>query len=129
MTDALGDDDLVNEHSAPHHRLAVLEENEAAFRAWVHTGAGLVALSFVAMWLADNAQGRLPAVTAFALLLFASGMALIVTGHVRAGEHRRGIATGRFHPAGRAITVATVLALVIGVASLAMVWLLRLAPP
>jgi hypothetical protein len=48
-----------------------------------------------------------------------------VIGRLRFARHRDQNAAERFRPADRAIAVATTFALVIGLASLAMVWLLR----
>lgn len=112
-------------HSASEHHLALAQDNDQTFRAWLHTGVLLVVLGFAALELAGEPQVGLPIGAAFALIVVASGIVLLVIGRLRFARHRDQNAAERFRPADRAIAVATTLALVIGLASLAMVWLLR----
>src|SRR4051794_35759089 len=124
MTDFRRESDLADGDSAPQHRLALAKDNEQTFQAWLHTGIGLVVLGFAAVGLAGKPQVGLSIGAAFALLVVASGIVLMVIGRLRFVQHRDQIAAERFRPAGRAIGMATALALAIGLASLAMVWLL-----
>ncbi len=124
MADFLRESDRVDGLSAPEHRLALSEDYEQTFRAWLHTGISLVVLGFAAAGLAGKPQVGLSIGATFALLVVASGIVFMIIGHLRSVQHRDQITAGRFHPADRAIAVATALALVIGLASLAIVLLL-----
>ena len=127
MTDYQRKNDGGDEHSGPQHRLTLAHEQ--TFREWLHTGMGLVVLGFAAVGLALEPQVGRPIGAAFALLVVASGIIFMVIGRLRFVPHREQIAAKRLHPADRAISVATALALIIGLASLALVWLLRTPGP
>jgi len=63
-------------------------------------------------------------VSDFASVLIVFGMLTVIMGRARYMQSRAQIDTAQFHPAGRSITVATVLFVAIGVMSLVLVYLL-----
>ena len=101
--------------------------NERTFLAWLRTGLALIVVGIGAAQFLNLDRNLIPGlrtVSDFAAVLIVFGMLTVIIGRARYMQSRAQIDTAQFHPAGRSITVATVLFVAIGVMSLVLVYLL-----
>ena len=101
--------------------------NERTFLAWLRTGLALIVVGIGAAQFLDLDRNLIPGlriVSDFAALLIVVGTLTVIIGRARYMRSCEQIDKAQFHPAGRSITLATGLIAVIGVFSLALVYLL-----
>ena len=101
--------------------------NERTFLAWLRTGLALIVVGIGAAQFLELDRNLIPGVrivSDFAALLILVGTLTVIVGRVRYMQSREQIDRAQFHPAGRSITTATVLIAVIGVLSIALVYLM-----
>jgi putative membrane protein len=101
--------------------------NERTFLAWLRTGLSLIVVGIGAAQFLELDRNLIPGVrivSDFAALLILVGTLTVIVGRVRYMQSREQIDRAQFHPAGRSITAATALIAVIGVLSIALVYLM-----
>jgi putative membrane protein len=101
--------------------------NERTFLAWLRTGLALIVVGIGAAQFLDVDRNLIPGlrtVSDFAALLILAGILTVIVGRDRYMQSREQIDRAEFHPAGRSITMATVLIVIIGVFSIALVYLM-----
>jgi putative membrane protein len=101
--------------------------NERTFLAWLRTGLALIVVGIGAAQFLELDRNLIPGVriaSDFAAMLILVGTLTVIVGRVRYMQSRDQIDRAQFHPAGRSITTATALIAVIGVLSIALVYLM-----
>jgi putative membrane protein len=101
--------------------------NERTFLAWLRTGLALIVVGIGAAQFLELDLNLIPGVrivSDFAGVLIVVGTLTVIVGRARYMQNRERIDTAQFQPAGRSVTIATALIAVIGVLSLALVYLM-----
>ena len=101
--------------------------NERTFLAWLRTGLALIVVGIGAAQFLELDRDLIPGVrivSDFAAMLILVGTLTVIVGRARYMQSREQIDRAQFHPAGRSITAATALIAVIGVLSIALVYLM-----
>src|SRR5829696_5123615 len=101
--------------------------NERTFLAWLRTGLALIVVGIGAAQFLELDRNLIPGlrtVSDFAALLILVGTLTVILGRARYMQSREQIDRAAFRPAGRSITLATALIVVIGVCSIALVYLM-----
>jgi putative membrane protein len=101
--------------------------NERTFLAWLRTGLALIVVGIGAAQFLELDRNLIPGlriVSDFAAILIVIGTLTVIVGRARYMQSREQIDRAEFHPAGRSITMATVLIVIIGVFSIALVYLM-----
>src|SRR5215213_7420751 len=101
--------------------------NERTFLAWLRTGLALIVVGIGAAQFLELDRNLIPGlrtVSDFAAILIVIGTLTVIVGRARYMQSREQIDRAEFHPAGRSITMATALIVIIGVFSIALVYLM-----